>query len=539
MTLSIKQAGTGGIAPHSKKTISEKSKTDLLKLLAAKSEKYKNASQTLYYHPLHNPFISETSVLDKTTNIIEDTDHNDIPVKLKNRIIELVTHFSNRQPSYDFNEEGAYQYTMQHLNQEPIPPDADTQDIKYYALEASAMASDLRTEYIMNELTAYSKNYILYFQHKGFVNKIPWSDMKAILDEAINYLKQDSPIFMENIGYADSIWESTLKNTQGYDETKFKAHKGSANIRSFETQIMTDNGKLFSLIKHPTPEQKQEIYNKFGFYAHSKNYGIGSFGYVQMARDLESNELVAVKIFNKSMANKDAEDELKEMSQINGGKHLIRAYGKAQTKDEKGNEKVYLFMDFAGNMNGRQLIAELNKLAKIDSSKANLYTKKFCKQYVESVAELHKKGLYHHDIKPDNFVHGNDSTTLVDYGFVSQNRAQLSCGTIPYFPPESSKGKYNSAKHDSFSLGLVLLGMKLKAEPSFIKNVQLNINGKNVNLRFNKDNHRCHGISGFKPEIIKGHTLDDVIALSLLRDAKDRLTPEQLLKQPYFSEMNN
>jgi serine/threonine protein kinase len=88
-------------------------------------------------------------------------------------------------------------------------------------------------------------------------------------------------------------------------------------------------------------------------------------------------------------------------------------------------------------------------------------------QAVEAIAYLHRRGLYHRDIKPNNFVvdRRDGQLRLVDFGHVHGSaitaitEAGLVCGTLNYLPPEWDVPEADDARRDVYALGVMLYEM--------------------------------------------------------------------------------
>lgn len=94
---------------------------------------------------------------------------------------------------------------------------------------------------------------------------------------------------------------------------------------------------------------------------------------------------------------------------------------------------------------------------------------------LKSVELLHKKGIVHCDIKPENILIGNDfKPKLIDFGFSQKIRDEnnyiidSSSGSDIYCAPEIRKVHiqgYNGIKSDIFSLGVLLFVIKVGKFP--------------------------------------------------------------------------
>ena len=93
-------------------------------------------------------------------------------------------------------------------------------------------------------------------------------------------------------------------------------------------------------------------------------------------------------------------------------------------------------------------------------------------QVAEGLASVHRAGLVHRDIKPDNIMVLKDmAVKLSDFGVAKLPNSSLTqagelWGTMQYMSPEQVQGSLDiDAKSDIFSLGVVLFEMLTCKKP--------------------------------------------------------------------------
>jgi len=196
-------------------------------------------------------------------------------------------------------------------------------------------------------------------------------------------------------------------------------------------------------------KDKYKIYDKVGS---------GGIATVYVARDLETNEMVAVKVIHPHVAKdsstvKRFEREANLLMSLTDP-HLVRVYDYGIEED-----RHYLVMEYVGGRTLKAIIQEQGPFA-VDHA---LY---IAQQIAEGLSVIHQQGVIHRDIKPQNLIVQTDGTVKVmDFGIARM--ADLSAltqngflvGTPHYISPEQALGQRVDHRSDIYSLGVVLYEM--------------------------------------------------------------------------------
>lgn len=144
----------------------------------------------------------------------------------------------------------------------------------------------------------------------------------------------------------------------------------------------------------------------------------------------------------------------------------------------------------------------------------------------EGLAELHRRGIVHRDVKPHNILYAGGQAKLADFGIARQDGALapttltapgMTIGTLAYLAPELLDGEPASPASDTYALGAVaflgLTGRLPRPADSMVQLVEAR--GSPVPVA-----------SSIEPSL--GVSFDAPLAAALARDAAARPAPDEL-----------
>jgi len=133
--------------------------------------------------------------------------------------------------------------------------------------------------------------------------------------------------------------------------------------------------------------------------------------------------------------------------------HIVRTLGKGND-----NQGIYYFMDFVDGKNLSQMIEN-------NGIKDGKLLKKIALEILDALDYVHKKQIFHRDLKPDNIMitHKGDNTKLIDFGLAAADGFQDligKAGTPRYASPEQMQdSSLVDSRSDIFSFGLIFREM--------------------------------------------------------------------------------
>src|SRR5204863_2862379 len=208
--------------------------------------------------------------------------------------------------------------------------------------------------------------------------------------------------------------------------------------------------------------------------------GRGSFATVYVARDLETNQIYALKVMHPEFSN-DGELQARFQREAHillnlRDSHTVRIvdYGYDQNMN-------YIAMDY---IDGQNLKYFLINETSLDALRAINYTR----QIAEGLDAAYKQGVVHRDIKPQNImITTSDVVKITDFGLargrdtVTLTQTNVFMGTAYYISPEQAEsGRSADSRSDLYSTATVLFEM-LSGRPPYQGETAVDIVIKHIN----------------------------------------------------------
>src|SRR5438105_280798 len=277
---------------------------------------------------------------------------------------------------------------------------------------------------------------------------------------------------------------------------------------------------------------------RLGPYEIVSSIGAGGMGEVYKARDLRLNRTVAIKVLSQNMANRKEvrqrfEREARAVSSLNHP-HICTLCDIGQQ-----DAIVFLVMEY---LDGETLTSRLKK------GPLPLHqVLQYAIQIADGIAQAHRHGVIHRDLKPGNIMLTKAGAKVLDFGLAkirasdSPSRASgpqkpltedgVILGTLPYTAPEQLRGEQTDARTDIFALGAVIFEM-VTGRKVFEGNTRADLFTAVLE-------HEAPAISKFQPSVPTA--LDHLVATCLVKDpdARRQTAHDVLLELRWIAEGNS
>lgn len=253
-----------------------------------------------------------------------------------------------------------------------------------------------------------------------------------------------------------------------------------------------------------------------------KLLGHGTFAKVYVARNIKTNENVAIKVIDKEQILKGGliHHIKREISILRRVRHpnIVQLFEVMATKS-----KIFFVMEY---VKGGELFSKVAK-GRLKEEIA----RKYFQQLISAVGFCHARGVFHRDLKPENILLDEDGDLKVsDFGLSAISEQirgdglfHTFCGTPAYVAPEvlGRKG-YDAAKVDLWSCGIILFVLMAGYLPFHDQNIMV------MYKKIYKGEFRCP--RWFSPELTK--------LLSRLLDTNPhtRITIPEIMSNRWFKK---
>ena len=360
--------------------------------------------------------------------------------------------------------------------------------------------------------------------------------------------KKDYIINQSNINNNINQNQDEKKNVPDLNEDTFLKESESSTRSKKSNDYMEESKKLSNYIKEYYMKYNNYPQTNLNFYRIGKVIGQGGFAKVNLGLNVLTGRVVAIKSFNKNKKTKygDKINMDKILYEINLMKKLNHQNITKILETFEDEQFYFIIMEY---INGGNLFSYVKKRRKLSEKVAKF----LFRQIILGINHIHSNLIVHRDIKLENIlIDMKNNIKICDFGIgiiLSSEEQNLysHCGTPMYIAPEiilSTKEKgYKGFPVDIWSAGIALYIMVSGKLPFNFDEFSddFDVIDKNNNINKEKNMKLKNEIINKEPKSLENISdeLSDLLKGLLNKDPTKRLTCEQILKHPWFSDINS
>ena len=200
---------------------------------------------------------------------------------------------------------------------------------------------------------------------------------------------------------------------------------------------------------------RQKFFDGVPRYEFIETLGQGGVGVVYKARDLELDEVVAIKVLSPDLAKDDEAVLARFKREINLNRKIKHPNVARMYDFGLSGPYPYITMEFVP---GKDLWTLIRDEKRIEPARAV----PILRQIARGCSAIHELGIVHRDLKSQNvIVDESGAVAIVDFGLARWNLGNgftldsIILGTPQYMSPEQASGKPVDARTDIYSIGII------------------------------------------------------------------------------------
>lgn len=200
---------------------------------------------------------------------------------------------------------------------------------------------------------------------------------------------------------------------------------------------------------------RKQFFSGVARYEWIETLGQGGVGVVYKARDLELDEVVAIKVLSPDLAKDDEAVLARFKREINLNRKIKHPNVARMYDFGLSGSYPYITMEFVP---GKDLWTTIRDEGRIPPARAV----PILRQIARGCSAIHELGIVHRDLKSQNvIVDETGAVAIVDFGLARWNLGggftldSIILGTPQYMSPEQASGRPVDARADIYSIGII------------------------------------------------------------------------------------